>query len=238
VFLVAAPVAVAAGYLAGRITAASARFSGTQVPVLLIACMMVNSGFALPFVQALYGGPGVARIAAFDAVNTTLTFTWAYYTAARGNPEHEGGGLLLNRLLRSPPLYGIAAGLLVNGTGVEVPESIANLARTFGSVTGVLISLGVGILFAPAPSGFRRAGVIVATRLGTGLIVGVTIVLGFGLDGMDRTIILLLSVAPVAFVTVTFASLENLDVDLATAALSLSLAASLVLSLAVVLFTS
>jgi predicted permease len=55
---------------------------------------------------------------------------------------------------------------------------------------------------------------------------------------MDRTIILLLGVAPVAFVTVTFASLENLDVDLATAVLSLSLAASLVLSLAVVLFTS
>jgi predicted permease len=142
VFLLAAPLAVSAGYLAGRIVATKAPFTGTQIPVLLIACMMVNSGFELPFVQALYGAEGVARIAAFDAMNTTLTFTWAYYTAARGNPEHEGGGLLVNRLLRSPPLYGIAAGLLVNAAGVEVPQALDDLARTFGSVTGVLISLG------------------------------------------------------------------------------------------------
>jgi hypothetical protein len=57
-FLLAAPVAVSAGYLAGRIVATNAPFTGTQAPVLLIACMMVNTGFALPFVQALYGGPG------------------------------------------------------------------------------------------------------------------------------------------------------------------------------------
>jgi len=34
-------------------------------------------------VQGLYGADGVARIAAFDAVNTTLIFTWTAYVAER-----------------------------------------------------------------------------------------------------------------------------------------------------------
>jgi predicted permease len=60
-------------------------------------------------------------------------------------------------------------------------------------------------------------------------------VLVFRLDGIDRTVILLIGVAPVGFVSVTFASLENLDVRLAVNALSLSLVSSLVLSLGITL---
>ena len=45
----------------------------------------------LPFVQGLYGADGVARIAAFDAVNTTLTFTWTAYVAARANRVTRAG---------------------------------------------------------------------------------------------------------------------------------------------------
>jgi predicted permease len=238
VFLLAPIFAVGVGYLAGRLVARTSLFTDTQIPVLLVASMVVNAGFPLPFAQAVHGVEGVIRIAAFDAVNTIFTFTLAYRTAARGNPLHEGGAVLLNRLVRSPPLYAIAAGLAVKLTGVPVPESIDSLARAFGSATTVLISLGVGIMFAPVRGELRRASVIVATRLATGLLVGVAIVLIFGLTGVDRSIILLLSVTPIAFVTVTFASLENLDVRLAAAALSLAMPVSTVLSLLVGLLTT
>jgi predicted permease len=199
------------------------------------AAMIVNAGFALPFVQALYGPPGVARIAVFDGVNAALTFSWAYYTAARGNPEHEGGSLLLGRTLRSPPLYGIVAGLVVNVSGLQPPQTILDVTRPFASAVPVLLSLAIGITFAPVSGELTRAGVIVVTRLVSAMLVVAVMIAVLGLDGMDRTILLLLGVAPVAFVTVTFASLENLDVRLATSALSVSLAVSLVLSLAVAL---
>ena len=52
---------------------------------------------------------------------------------------------------------------------------------------------------------------------------------------MDRTILLLLAVAPIGFVTVTFASLERLAVRLAGNALSLSMVGSFVLSFLVTL---
>jgi predicted permease len=233
IFVLAAPVVVTIGYVVGRVVVRRAGFTGTQVPVVLVACMVVNAGFMVPFVQALYGAEGVVRVAAFDAANTALTLTWAYYLAARGNPRHQGGSVLFNRLLRSPPLYGVAAGLIVNLTGIPVPSAISAVTTTFGSATALLIPLGVGILFTPVHGHLRRVAIIVGTRLCTTLAIGVAIVLIFGLTGVDRAIMLLLSVAPVAFVTVTFSSLENLDVELATAALSVSLVASLVLSLAI-----
>lgn len=228
---VVALVFIGVGYLAGRLVAARAKLDRVRTAVLLNSCMVVNTGFALPFVQALYGEEGVARIAAFDAVNVTVTMTWAYHTAVRANPAHRGGSLLLGRLARSPALYAVGTGLLVNLTGVEVPAAIAYTANTFGSVTTVIIPLGIGMLFDPVAGSIRAAVLIVGTRLGSGLVVATAIVLILGLVSMDRTIILLCGAAPVVFVAVTFAALENLDVRLATSALSISLAASTVLSL-------
>lgn len=69
--------------------------------------------------------------------------------------------------------------------------------------------------------------------MGSAVLVVAAVVAVFGLTGADRSVLRLLGVAPVGFVTVTFASLEGLDVQLATAALSLSLPVSLVLSLGV-----
>ena len=75
VFPLAVVTILVTGYGAARLVVAKARMDPMQTAVLISACMTVNSGFALPFVQALYGPAGVARIAAFDAVNTTVTFT-------------------------------------------------------------------------------------------------------------------------------------------------------------------
>jgi malate permease and related proteins len=235
---VAAAVIIVTGYIAGRLTAAKAKFDPVKAAVAVTACMIVNSGFALPFVQALYGQEGVARIAAFDAVNTTVTMTWAYYLAARGNPRHQGGSLLLSRLARSPALYATGAGLLVNIAGVQVPAAVADPAARFGSATAVVISVGIGILFDPLGGSLRRPGLIVAARLSTGLAVATALVLLLDLGAMDRTIVLLLGAAPVAFSVVTFASLENLDIRLATSTLSLSLATGLTLSLLITLISA
>jgi len=238
IYPIAAAVVIAAGYLGGRLIAARAKFNPVETAVLLSGCMIVNTGFQLPFVQVLYGADGVARIAAFDIVNTTTTFTLAYLMAVRGNPVHGGGSVLLGRLVKSPALYAIAAGLLVNVTGVTVPAAIADPLAKFGAVTAVVIPIGIGILFDPLGGSLRKAGLIVATRLVTGLIVTGAIVAALRLTEVDRTVLLLIGAAPLVFAVVTFASLENLDVRLATSALSLSLGVSLVLSLLIILVTA
>lgn len=222
------------GFVLALLTARRLHWDPTRSAVLMCGCMIANSGFELPFIQALYGAEGVVRIAAFDAMNTALTFSFAYLVAVRGNPNRRpGGGAMIGRLARSPALWAIALGLAVNLIAVPVPAPIHDSLAVFGAATGFIIPLAVGILFQPSGGQVGKAAVMVGVRLAAGLLVAVGLVLAFDLQGLDRTIMLLLGIAPIGFSTVTFASLEKLDEQLAVTALSLSLSLSLVLSMVV-----
>jgi predicted permease len=238
VFPVAALLMITVGYLLGRLLAARGPFLPAQRAVAICCCMNVNTGFILPFVQGLFGADGVARIAAFDAVNTTLTFTWTAYVAARGNPRHAGGSLMVKRFATSPPLYAIAAGLLVSAFGLRVPAGVADPIATVGAATGFLMAIGVGIRFEPPGAGVGKAALIHATRLTSALGVALVFVLVFGLTGPDRTVLLLMGVAPTPFFIVAFATMERLDVRLTVTTLSLSMLLSLPAALVVIFLTT
>jgi hypothetical protein len=240
IFPLAALVIIPAGYLAGRLLAGRGPFVDTQKAVAICCCMNVNTGFILPFVQGLYGVDGVARIAAFDAVNTALTFTWTAYVAARGNPGHQqaGSSLMVKRFVTSPPLYAVAAGLLVSAFGVHVPTPISEPVAAIGAATGIMVALGVGIRFEPPGRDIGKAALIHAGRLVSALGVALTFVLAFGLTGADRTVLLLMGIAPTPFFIVAFATMERLDVRLTVNTLSLSMLMSLPLALGVILLTT
>jgi predicted permease len=151
---------------------------------------------------------------------------------------------MLTTLLRLlPVVVGMAAGyllrrasmaehVLVNVTDVQVPSAIADPIKAFGSLTGALISVGSAFC-SPAGCGDPQGPAHRRHAAGHRARGRRVVVLAFGLAGIDRTIVLLLIVAPVGFASVTFASLEKLDVRLATSALSLSMVFSLVLSIVI-----
>ncbi len=234
VFPLSSALFTVAGFVLATLAAHRVRWSSPQAAVMISGCMIANSGFELPFIQALYGADGIVRIAAFDAMNTALTFTWAYLMAVRGNPNRRrGGGALAGRLARSPALWAIALGVTVNLLGVPVPAPVHDSLAVFGQATGFIIPLAVGLLFQPSAGQLGKAAVMIGVRLIAGMVVAIGLILAFDLQGLDRTIMLLLGVAPIGFSTVTFASLEKLDEQLAVTALSLSLSLSLVLSMVV-----
>ncbi|MGH3544498.1 MAG: AEC family transporter [Mycobacteriales bacterium] len=228
---VVASLAFGGGWLVGR----RLRLTGTTRPTFVLACMIINSAFVLIFAQALYGDEGVARIAAFDAVNQCITFGWAYAVAAKHNPDHQGTTFPIRKILLAPPLCGIAAGVAVNLTNVTVPSAVTNTVTMFGAATIFLLTVATGILFAPTRTRLLLTAQAIGVRLVCGLVVGAAIIFGFGLDGMDATLVLMLSLTPVAFNCVTFASVEKLDAEFAAGALSVSLISSLVLVTAVAL---
>jgi predicted permease len=239
IFPLAALVIITIGHLTGRLLAAKGHFLTPQLAVAICCCMNVNTGFMLPFIQGLYGADGVARIAAFDAVNTTLTFTWTAYVAARANPHHRGGAsLIAKRFATSPPLYAIAAGLLVSAFGLHVPAAIGDPLAAIGAPTGVLMAIAVGIQFQPPGKGIAKALLVYAGRLASALAVAVAFVFIFGLTGADRTVLLLLGVAPTPFFIVAFATMENLDVRLTVNIVSVSMLISLPLALGVIMVTA
>jgi predicted permease len=62
-----------------------------------------------------------------------------------------------------------------------------------------------------------------------GLIIGLLFVKLFGLTGVDRIAVLLLSASPVGFNTVTFSSIEKLDDEFAASIVGMGLITGLVL---------
>ena len=100
-------------------------------------------------------------------MNTTLTFAWTAYVAARGNARHAS--LMVKRFATSPPLNAIAAGLLVSGFGLRVPPGAADPVAAIGAATGILMAIGVGIRFQPPGAGLDKAALIHTARLTSAL---------------------------------------------------------------------
>ncbi|MET0526265.1 MAG: AEC family transporter [Nocardioides sp.] len=229
VFPIAAAAMVVAGYIAGRV--ASRRRDRSETAIVMMALMVVNAAFALPFVEAVYGAAGVARLAAFDAVNSLLVLTFVHAIAARSNPGHGGAPRPLLQVLAMPPLYATVVGVGLSLTGTALPSGVDSFAASFAAASPVLIAVGAGVLFRPTRALLGPASRLAATRIAVGALVAVALVLVLGLEGVDAGVLLLLGVAPVGFVTVTFAAKHDLDTELATQALALSIALSCVLSI-------
>jgi predicted permease len=100
------------------------------------------------------------------------------------------------------------------------------------------MAIGVGIRFQPPGRGIGKAALVFAARVASALAVAGAAVLIFGLTGADRTVMLLIGIAPTPFFIVAFATMENLDVRLTVNVLSLSMLASLPLALAVIFLTA
>lgn len=235
IFPLAALVMVATGRLIGAGVSRHVPL-GPDRAVLVMGFMVVNAAFALPFVEAVYGDPGVARLATFDVVNNALVMSWVYAVAARASPAVEQQpGVAWRLVLRTPPLYAVVAGLLLNVTGTAVPTVVTAVVDVFAAASPLLISVGTGLLLRPGVHGAGRALVLATARPVIGLCVAALLATALRLDGVDRGVLLLLGAAPMGFVVVTFASLEKLDAELAAQCLAVSLITGFVLSTVVAL---
>jgi predicted permease len=233
VFPAAAAVTVAVGYVAGRVW--SRHRGRSEGAVVVMALMVVNVAFALPFVDALYGAEGVARLAAFDAVNNLLVLTVVNVLAARANPSTDPMASPVVQVLRTPPLYATLVGVALSLSETPLPPVAAQVTAPFAAASPVLIALGTGLLLRPSSQVLGRAGRLAAIRVLLGALVASALVVALGLDGVDAGVLLLLGVAPLGFVIVTFASQQNLDAELAVQSLALSIPLSIAVSCAICL---
>jgi predicted permease len=132
--------------------------------------MIANSCFELPFIQALYGAEGVVRIAAFDAMNTPLTFSWACLMAAQGEPrpaarwrgpDEEAGSE--SGAVGDRPGCGSSSTWRQCGRStccVPVPTPVHDSPAVFGSATAIIVRQAVGIQLRPSAGQFGKAALM------------------------------------------------------------------------------
>lgn len=204
-------------------TAKFYRLPPSTFGAFLAASLIMNNGFMMSFVFAVFGEDGLARLVMFDFANGLITFTFVYYLACRYGAQQMGKKVKLHKFFLAPPLWGLLIGLLFNLAGIEVGKAVTGFLQPLASLLIPLIMLSLGIYFTPRFTPFKPMITAVILRMGVGFLLGLVFIELFGFEGLNKKIVLLCSMAPVGFNTIVFASLEKLDKQFAAGVVSLGI---------------
>lgn len=189
----------------------------------IVGCMIMNTGFSLPFFMAAFGTEGFARASLFDIGNSFLIFTFVYYNAIKYGDNSKHDKIDWVKFMKLPPLWGLLIGFIIRICNIQIPEVGLNFINLVGQPTIPLIMIALGLIFEPK---LKRIGAVMTAifiRMGIGLFLGWLLTYLLGLHGMTRTIIIASASTPIGFNTVIFANLENMDKEFAASMVSISI---------------
>ena len=221
------------GILSSKIFKLDKRTTGTY----LIGTMIMNIGFVLPFFIVAYGEKEAGRILMFDFGNVLIALTFVYFIACLyGAPENKNNTLVISKILRSPPMWGLVLGILLNITHIAIPPFLFNFFNILGNTLVPLSMLALGLSFNPKLSKPVPAFTVIFIRMVIGLIIGIALVKLFNIQGINKVVVILATSAPIGVLTLTYSSLEKLDTEFAASLVSLGILIGMIYVPAIILF--
>lgn len=199
------------------------RLERTTLGSFVVGVMIMNLAFEYPFVLLAWGHEGFAYLALLDFGNGLLVLTFVYALACWFGGRSQNWQRVLRSLLAFPPFWALLAALGINAAGIKVPESALDALQWLGAGLVLLVPLALGMYFNPRLIRSRALPVAIGLRVGLGLCLGGLWVTLFDLEGLQRSIVLTGTAAPVGFNTLVYASLEGLDREFAASMASVSL---------------
>src|SRR5579872_2729584 len=123
------------------ITQAASFFSGkafrlkkTSLGVFLIATMIMNTGFTLPFINSVYGLPGLAQWSLFNLSVGILTYGYIYGIACKYGERQSNLMLIIQKVFFSPVMWTIALALILNLLGIHLTLTVKNILTPLGNL--------------------------------------------------------------------------------------------------------
>jgi predicted permease len=188
----------------------------------LVGSAIINTGFTFPFLYSVYGPEAILPASFFDLGGMFMTFGFIYFLACRYGQKGSDINYAIKKILSSPPLWAIILGIVFNLLHIPVHESITNAMNLLGQLVIPSAMLAVGFYFHLEGGQWKLVTLTIFIRMALGVCVGIILSKLFGLTGFIQHMVIILSASPIGYNTITFASLENLDVKLAAKMLSVS----------------
>ncbi len=234
VFTAASSMVFLFGWLAATGLAKILNLSPKTKGMTIVALMIPNTGYALPFVTQAFGSEEISKWSGSEFAVATLTYSIVFYLSSQHSSDKitQNG---LHQLLKAPVLWALLFSLITKLLEIELPESIVTSFEAVGSITGIVVIISLGILFDFQISRIGLSALLVATKLLLGLLVSVLSWKIFAVSSDDFYLLLLLSATPLPFNTVVFSGLHKLDIKTAVSAVSLSMPVGLVVSSAIII---
>jgi len=231
--VVAIPIAGIASILAGAgVSVLFYGFLGRRINLsrqrqgsLVLASSFANGSLALPVCLAMFGEPGMKGAMLFDLLATVpMIWTLGVMIAIWYSGGSLAPGGLGREMLRLPPLWGVAAALLVHWLGIEVPEMALEAGWRFGQAGIPLMVFTIGLSL--RVDQLRHVGLLMPALVirlllapAVGLLVGWA--LSVNAQTMTITALAMASASPAVGILLTYR--YELDTALYGAALSLSM---------------
>ena len=179
--------------------------TGMSVRAYLPSLTHPNTGnMGLPLCLFAFGEQGLALALSYYVVIAISQFTVT--------PSIAMGSLSLGRIVRTPLIYAVVAALAFLVGGLEVPPWLANTTGLLGDVTIPLLLITLGASLARLKVADLKNGLwLSAARLGMGFAIGMLLAWAFGLEGVERGVVILQSAMPVAVFNYLFAAEYGAD---------------------------
>lgn len=215
----------------GELGAKALRLSGPTRGGFLITILLANSGnFGFPVTLFAFGEAGLARAALYLTVSSTLMATLGVYLAARGSAP---ASVALKRVFRVPMVYAGVLGMLVNLSGVTLPEPLIKALTVLGAgaVPALLVVLGMQL-----SRTFRgrlklvnlpALGVVTVGRLLVAPALGFAVAGLLGLTGLSQNVFTLESAMPTAVMAIVLATEFDSDLPFVSVAVFVTTLGSL-----------
>lgn len=210
-------------WLAIRLRKLDRKIAGT----LLVNTGILNNSFMFPFILAIYGQAGFADAILFDFGNALMMATFVYALAFKYGGEPGGGWTMLIRIMKSPLVWSLLIAIVLALSGTAVPAPVLTVITPLAQMTAPLILVALGVFFSLKIANLPLALLTAGIRLGGGLVAGLLLATGLGLEGTTYAVIVLCCAAPIGFNALTYSSLAKLDADLSASAVSISILAGL-----------
>lgn len=181
--------------------------TGQSIRGFLPALMFPNAGnMGLPLALFAFGDDGLALAIAFFVVVAIGQFTIGMGIAA--------GSMSLKELSRSSIIYGVIAALAFVITDTPPPVWIANTTHMIGGLTIPLLLITLGhSLGGLQVHHLKKSFWLSLLRLAMGFALGVGLAEAFGLEGVQRGVLILQASMPVAVFSYLFAAQYKTEPD-------------------------
>ncbi|MCK5099066.1 MAG: AEC family transporter [Desulfobacteraceae bacterium] len=190
---------------------------------MLVSTMISNNVFMFPFIMAGFGNSGFTDAVLFDFGNGLTTATITYLLALKYGSESPRSNTMIIKMIQSPLFWAFVVAISMSLFSVDLPEYLGRFCEDVGQMTSPLILIALGIFFRPQFTNLKLVSITILIRVGLGLTVGAGLASALGLSGQTFAVALLCSAAPVGFMTLTFASIADLDKTFASQVVSASI---------------
>lgn len=187
----------------------------TTLKTLVIGSMVLNIGFILPVVSQLFGNDGIARLIVIEVVMSLCSISIVYPLMARYSGKGIDTRTVAKNILFSTPFWALMLALTLKSFDMILAESTLTILEIPAKVTPPIILLALGVTLTTSHFCPRLLAIGAMLRLLVGAIIGISMVVLFGLDDLDAAVILLASIAPASYGSLAFSNNANLDTKFA-----------------------